>query len=58
MTRPETHQNLIHSNKEQTPPNRAARKRRDHTAQTLCLGQMIKPNSELSAIQTKACRLR
>jgi hypothetical protein len=55
-TRPETHQNLIHSIKEQRHPNRAACKRRDHTTQGALPGQMIKPNSGHSAIQTNGRR--
>ena len=33
MTRPETHQNLIHTSKEQHDPHRATHKRHDHTTQ-------------------------
>ena len=55
-TRPETHQNLIYSIKEQRHPNRAACKRRDHTTQGALPGQMIKPNSGHSAIQTNGRR--
>jgi hypothetical protein len=54
-TRPETHQNLIHSIKEQRHPT-GQHKRQDHTTQDALPRHMIKPNSGHSAIQTNACR--
>ena len=51
MTRPETHQNLIHTSKEQHGCSyRQPRKRRDHTTRDALPRPMIKPNSGHSAI--------